>query len=51
MPTRPLSEWLQIMIAEIARKRDDLQQMRAESERRSAETPRPAPAPEPRGPG
>ncbi len=34
-----LSEWLQIMLAEIARKREDLDQARAEDARRAAEAP------------
>jgi hypothetical protein len=33
-----LSEWLQLMLAEIARKRDDLEQARAEDARRATET-------------
>jgi hypothetical protein len=32
-----LTEWLQLMLAEIARKRDDLEQARAEEARRAAE--------------
>jgi hypothetical protein len=32
-----LSEWLQLMLAEIARKRDDVEQARAEDARRAAE--------------
>lgn len=32
-----LSEWLQLMLAEIARKRDDLEQAQAEETRRAAE--------------
>ena len=42
-----LSEWLQLMLAEIARKRDDLELARAEDARRATETPSnspPAPA-------
>jgi hypothetical protein len=35
-----LSEWLQIMLAEIARKRDDLEQARAEEVRRATEEER-----------
>ena len=34
-----LTEWLQLMLAEIARKREDLDQARAEEARRSAEAP------------
>jgi F0F1-type ATP synthase epsilon subunit len=33
-----LSEWLQLMLAEIARKRDDLDLARAEEAKRAAET-------------
>lgn len=32
-----LSEWLQLMLAEIARKQDELERARAESARRAAE--------------
>jgi hypothetical protein len=32
-----LSEWLQLMLAEIARKREELERARAEDARRSAE--------------
>ncbi len=32
-----VSEWLQIMLAEIARKRDDLERAREEDSRRAAE--------------
>lgn len=32
-----LSDWLQLMLAEIARKRDDAEQARAEEARRAAE--------------
>lgn len=44
-----LSEWLQLMLAEIARKRDDVEQARTEEARRAAEdcqsiTPSPASA-------
>jgi hypothetical protein len=35
-----LSEWLQLMLAEIARKRDDLELARAEDARRATEAPR-----------
>jgi hypothetical protein len=34
-----LSEWLQIMLAEIARKRDDLERAREEDIKRDAERP------------
>lgn len=34
-----LSEWLQLMLAEIARKREELEQARAEEARRAAEPP------------
>jgi hypothetical protein len=34
-----LTEWLQIMLAEIARKREDLEQARAEEARRASEAP------------
>jgi hypothetical protein len=34
-----LSEWLQIMLAEIARKRDDLERAREEDSKRIAEKP------------
>jgi hypothetical protein len=34
-----LTEWLQLMLAEIARKREDLEQARAEEARRTAEVP------------
>jgi hypothetical protein len=47
-----LSEWLQLMLAEIARKRDDLELAAAEEARRAAEARQsnsaPAPAKEPR---
>ncbi len=33
----PLSPWLQLMLAEIARKREDLEQARAEQLRRAGE--------------
>ena len=39
-----LSEWLQIMLAEIARKRDDVELARAEEAKRAAEV-RPSPPP------
>ena len=34
-----VSEWLQIMLAEIARKRDDLERAREEEAKRTAEKP------------
>jgi hypothetical protein len=34
-----LSEWLQIMLAEIARKRDDLERAREEDSKRTSEKP------------
>jgi len=34
-----LTEWLQLMLAEIARKREDLEQARAEEARRAVEAP------------
>jgi hypothetical protein len=33
-----LSEWLQLMLAEIARKKDDLERARAEETQRTVET-------------
>jgi hypothetical protein len=39
-----LSEWLQIMLAEIARKRDDVELARAEEAKRAAEV-QPSPPP------
>ena len=43
-----LTEWLQLMLAEIARKRDDLELARAEEEKRASEIhpTSPPPAPE-----
>jgi hypothetical protein len=38
-----LSEWLQLMLAEIARKQDDSERARAEEARRAAEQPAPTP--------
>jgi hypothetical protein len=35
----PLSEWLQIMLAEIARKRDDVERALEEEAKRAAELP------------
>jgi hypothetical protein len=40
----PLSEWLQIMLAEIARKRDDADLSRAEEAQRATEV-QPSPPP------
>ncbi len=40
-----LSEWLQIMLAEIARKREDLERSREEEAKRDAEKVDDAPAP------
>jgi hypothetical protein len=42
-----LSEWLQLMLAEIARKREDLEQAREEETKRERETPPDAPPPRP----
>jgi hypothetical protein len=46
-PMAPLSEWLQIMLGEIARKREDLERAREEEAKRGGEmqsdTPRSAP--------
>jgi hypothetical protein len=39
-----LSEWLELMLAEIARKRDDLELARAEEAQRAAETQPGSPA-------
>jgi hypothetical protein len=36
-----LTEWLQLMLAEISRKRDDLESARAEETRRAAESAAP----------
>ncbi len=36
-----LSEWLQLMLAEIARKRDDAERAREEEEKRQIEKPPP----------
>ena len=38
-PTRALSEWLQLMLAEIAAKREALERARAEEARRRNEPP------------
>ena len=40
-----LTEWLQLMLAEIARKREDLESARAEEAQRAAETPPSFPSP------
>jgi hypothetical protein len=37
-----LSEWLQLMLAEITRKQEELERARAESTRRAHEQPSPA---------
>jgi hypothetical protein len=37
-PVAPLSQWLQLMLAEIARKREELERADAEAARRSAES-------------
>ena len=37
-PVVPLSQWLQLMLAEIARKREELERANAESARRASET-------------
>jgi len=39
-PERPLSQWLKLMLAEIARKRDDLEQARVEQLLRATEAGR-----------
>jgi hypothetical protein len=39
-----LSEWLQIMLAEIARKQEDLERARAEEAQRANETPPSSPS-------
>lgn len=36
-PVAPLSQWLQLMLAEIARKREELERANAEAARRAAE--------------
>ena len=43
-----LTEWLQLMLAEIARKREDLEQARAEEARRAGEVPPSSPPAEAR---
>ena len=40
-----LTEWLQLMLAEIARKREELESAHAEETRRAAETPPSSPSP------
>jgi hypothetical protein len=42
-----LSEWLQLMLAEIARKREDLEQAREEETKRERESQPDAPPPKP----
>jgi hypothetical protein len=37
-PVAPLSQWLQLMLAEIAHKREELERAHAEAARRQAET-------------
>jgi len=37
MSTAPLSEWLELMLAEVARKREDLEHARLEQEARERE--------------
>ena len=37
-PVAPLSQWLQLMLAEIARKREELERGRAEELQRNTET-------------
>jgi hypothetical protein len=44
-----MSEWLKIMLEEIARKQQEAEQQAAEQQRRSEENPQ-APAPAPAGP-
>ena len=39
-----LSEWLQLMLAEIARKKDDLDRARAEEAQRATEKPASSPS-------
>jgi hypothetical protein len=41
-PVAPLSQWLQLMLAEIARKREELERASAEAARRAAERDGPA---------
>ena len=40
-----LTEWLQLMLAEIARKKDELERARAEEAQRASETPASTTAP------
>jgi hypothetical protein len=42
--TAPLSEWLELMIAEVARQREEREQAREEEERREREQVAPRPA-------
>jgi hypothetical protein len=48
-PARPLSQWLQLMLAEIAAKREQLEHARAEDARRLAERDGAPPADHARG--
>ena len=41
-PVAPLSKWLQLMLAEIARKHEELERANAEAVRRAAESDRAA---------
>ncbi len=41
------SEWMKVMLEEIARKKAEAEQQRAEAERRRAEPKAPLPAPDP----
>ena len=41
-PVVPLSQWLQLMLAEIARKQEELERANAEAVRRAAESDRAA---------
>jgi hypothetical protein len=41
-PVAPLSQWLQLMLAEIARKHEELERANAEAMRRTAESDRAA---------
>ena len=45
----PLSQWLQLMLAEIARKREEQERARDEAARRASESDPPAPRDEPDG--
>jgi hypothetical protein len=46
--SEPLSEWLRVMLGEIARKREDAEQARTEARARAVEAP-PADRPRQRG--